>query len=435
MSSQRFSAKSTSRTELSSEFRPYLSEASYGEDGVELLLPAQLQRQLMDERRQKAIEREQARSERSAAAMAVVSRPAAAAGAPQSTPQGTSQGTLESESAFTQAFERGVARRDRRRHHPVLAAREVLRVAARVGTMREKDYAKRDLELIEKIKARGALRAVVNPAFSPKSWAQALARLSSMHPHFQVVTDLVAAAVARSVHSKAPLSVPPLHLWGEPGVGKTQYANDLAAALGTPVRRHSMENAQTTALLLGTERHWSTASPGLVFDQLVFGDAANPVVLIDELDKAPRGAQYDPFAPLHSLLEPATATRVRDASLDIEFDASLVIYIATSNNPGHVPAPLRSRFREFEILPPRGEQALQVARAVVAATVLRQAVPGFALPPAGLAHQLAHLTPREIGQAVQDAVGHALEASRFQLSLADFPADLLGVETARSVLH
>lgn len=423
MSSHRFPDKSAGLFPEAASFRPYATERSYGEDAIELLLPVELQRQLMEERRQRAMEREQSRGEKSAAAMAAVARPAPPPSAAQA------------EADFTQAFERGVARRDRTRRHPVLAAREVLRVAARVGTMREKDYAKRDLELIEKIKLRGALRAVVNPGFAQKQWTHSLTQLRAVHPHFRAATDLVAGAVARSLHSKAPLSVPPLHLWGAPGVGKTHYANDLAAALGVPVRRHSMENAQTTALLLGTERHWSTASPGLVFDQLVFGDVANPVVLLDELDKAPRGGQYDPLAPLHSLLEPATAGRVRDAALDIEFDASLVIYIATSNDPRKLPAPLLSRFREFEILPPRGEQALQVARGVVAATIRQQAVPGFVVPVPSLAHQLAHLTPREISHAVQDAADRAIEHGRLYLALEDFPAELLGLEDSRPVFH
>jgi ATP-dependent Lon protease len=121
--------------------------------------------------------------------------------------------------------------------------------------------------------------------------------------------------------------------------------------------------------------------------------------------------------------------------LDIEFDASLVIYIATSNDPGKVPAPLLSRFREFEILAPRGEQALQVAREVVAATIRRQAVPGFVVPARSLAHQLAHLTPREISQAVQDAVGRAIERGRLHLALEDFPAELLGLDKMGRVLH
>lgn len=427
MSSQRLPDKSAGLFPEASSFRPYATETSYGQEAIELLLPVEVQRKLMEERRQRAMEREQARSDKSAAAMAAVARPAPAAPPPSAPPL--------AEAAFIQAFERGVARRDRTRRHPVLSAREVLRVAARVGTMREKDYAKRDLELVEKIKVRGALRAVVNPAFAPEQWARSLAQLNALHPHFKAVTELVAGAVARSLQSTAPLSVPPLHLWGAPGVGKTLYANDLATALGVPVRRHSMENAQTTALLLGTERHWSSASPGLVFDQLVFGDVANPVVLIDELDKAPRGSQYDPLAPLHSLLEPATAGKVRDAALDIEFDASLVIYIATSNDPGKVPAPLLSRFREFEILAPRGEHALQVAREVVAATIRRQAVTGFVVPAPSLAHQLAHLTPREISQAVQDAVGRAIEGGRLHLALEDFPAELLGLDKTGRVLH
>ncbi|WP_269458486.1 AAA family ATPase [Variovorax sp. HW608] len=240
--------------------------------------------------------------------------------------------------------------------------------------------------------------------------------------------------VACSSRSRGPLTIPPLHLWGPPGVGKTRFASDLAKALEAPIRRQSMENAQTTSLLLGTERHWSNAAPGIVFEEIVLGDFANPVFLIDEIDKAPRGGQYDPVAPLHSLLEPLTATKVRDASLDMEFDASLAIYIATSNDPHKVPSTLLSRFRQFEIRSPRGEDALQVARVVVSTAIEQRAVPGFAVPDRALAHKLAHLTAREISQAVHDAVARAAGAGRSKLVESDFPAEVLGVDR-RPLLH
>lgn len=159
----------------------------------------------------------------------------------------------------------------------MLQGKELVRVAARILTMRDKDYQKRELEVLEKLRNMGALRAVANPGFAPSRWAQSLSYLQHAHPHFGAVTDFVAGQVALSIRSRKPLSIPPIHLWGAPGLGKTHYANDLADALGTPIRRQSMENAQTTAILLGTERHWSSATFGIVFDQIVLGSVANPL--------------------------------------------------------------------------------------------------------------------------------------------------------------
>ncbi|CAN7394352.1 AAA family ATPase [Variovorax sp. LjRoot178] len=400
---------------------------SYPEKGVELLLPLALADELRQKREERAriaqaaldaeenLRREDLRARTS---------PSASAAPP-----------VPNQVAFLKAFERGVARRRRDRHHPVLRGEELLRVIGRIATLRDKDYQKRELELTKKLELAGALRDVTNPAFRPTKWASALEYLREAHPHFAEVTDFVARRVTLSTHGRQPLKIPPLHLWGDPGLGKTHYANDLAQALGAPIRRHSMENAQTTSLLLGTERHWSTATQGLIFEQVCLGRVANPVFLIDELDKAPRGSQYDPLAPLHSLLEPVTASRVRDASLDIEFDASLAIYIATSNDPDRVPDSLRSRFREFHVLPPTGAQALQAARVVATAATNQLGVCGFAAPDPALCNKLAHLSAREISQTVQDAVARAVDAGRQHLTLADLPADVLDESVIRSTLH
>jgi ATP-dependent Lon protease len=342
---------------------------------------------------------------------------------------------LPDRDSFVMAFERHVASRQTRRSHPVLRGDELYRVMARVSTLRDRDYQKRELELAKKLEKAGALREVVNPVFRAAKWERSLSSLRASYPHFSSVTNFVAGCVALSARSRRPLKLPPMHLWGNPGLGKTQYANDLATALGAPLRRHSMENAQTTSLLLGGERHWSTASHGLVFEQVCLGAVANPVFLIDELDKAPKGAQYDPLAPLHSLLEPLTAQRVRDASLDIEFDASLVTYMATSNDPGKIPESLRSRFREFHILPPTGSEALRVSEVVAVAAARQLDVPGFARPDAALCRQLAHLTAREIHQVVQDAVARALQAGRRHLTLADMPPDVVESRESPSTLH
>jgi len=167
----------------------------------------------------------------------------------------------------------------------------------------------------------------------------------------------------------------------------------------------------------------------------VLGRYANPVFLIDEIDKAPAHSSYDPLAPLHSLLEPFTASTVRDAGLDITFDARLVIYVAASNNPHKVPESLRSRFSEFEIRRPRGEHALQIAQVVVRSTLERLSVPNFVMPEARMASKLAHLDPRAIRKAVQSAVARAVLNERRHLKMSDFSTDDLDEDESPQVLH
>lgn len=416
--------QSGSRRWFYSGYSMYKMDSAPWEGAIaEILLPIELKRILVEERQERLaakIREEGARIDRA--------RNAAPPPAPQ-----PSAGAILQDGTFAKVFEHGIARRNKRKQHPVVSAREVLRVADLVARCRDKEQAKRDSLLLDKIKASGPLRAVANPIFDPSRWAASRERLMATHPHFGEVIDLVASYVECSARSTEPLVIPPLLLWGEPGIGKTRYSQDLAQALTAPLRRQSMENAQSTSLLLGTERHWSTAGPGVIFEEIVLGQFANPVFLLDELDKAPIDGRYDPLAALHCLLEPLTAKNVRDAGLDIEFDASLATYIATANVLRRIPSSLLSRFRQFEIQAPRGEFALQVARSIVDSTIRSRAVPGFAIPGHALAHRLAHLTAREISQAVGDAVARAVSAGRTFVKEEDFPSDILETDRSRAI--
>ncbi|MDM0037239.1 AAA family ATPase [Variovorax sp. J22P271] len=338
--------------------------------------------------------------------------------------------------AFIAAFDRLPSDYDPARMHRVLCGPELRGAASRARAMRDGDFKKHDADVLQRMTKSGAFRKVANPGFDPEQWARDLAFLMDAHPQMREVTQFVASRVTLSLHSQGPLMVPPMHLFGPPGVGKTHYAKDLAQALGAPIRIQSMENAQSTALWHGTERHWSTASHGIVFEQIVLGDVANPIFLVDEIDKAPQEARYNPLAGFHSLLEPATACAVRDAGLDIIFDASLAIYIATSNEPRKLPESLRSRFREFAIQPPHGEQALRAAHVVATAAALKVSVPNFAPPEPALSRMLAHLSAREIYQVVQDGVARAVQGGRLRLILSDLPAEVVGDDDEMSpMLH
>ncbi len=191
------------------------------------------------------------------------------------------------------------------------------------------------------------------------------------------------------------------------------------------MRRQPFDNESTAASLLGSERKWSNTQSGIVFNLVCLGEHANPILLLDEIDKARRLDGQDPLAPLHSLLEPATASKVRDISADIEFNASLVIWISTANQPEKLVDALRSRFREFYIDRPTAAQALAMAPAIVASAMKRLGMPDFELPNRSLVRKLAHLTPRELCQAIELAVAAAVSNGRRQLLPSDIPAEFL----------
>jgi ATP-dependent Lon protease len=287
----------------------------------------------------------------------------------------------------------------------------------------DKELAFRCRELFKKLKQKGHLRKIARPAGSVKD---AMDKLRNSHPHFSLVIDLVQERLAfAEVHGRSP-SVPPILLIGPPGVGKTDFSQRLAAALDAPIRRHGFDTAVTESAFLGTDKRWANTTYGNVFELLCLGEAANPVFLLDEIDKAAANDKCDPVASLHTLLEPVTATRVRDISVELEFDASHVTWIATANDVRKVPSSLRSRFNEFEIKHPAAEQALRIAMSV--ASAVHQKVGGvqaFQIPSRRIAVLVAHLTAREQMQALEAAFARASVNGRTELRRGDLPADVL----------
>ena len=311
--------------------------------------------------------------------------------------------------------------------HLVYATTEPEAVVLRTKLTPDEGLKVRDLEIVDRLKAKGPLRKIINPFQSDPSLAP-FDRLAGRHPHFGAVIDFVKVQVVRCRANAKPLRIPPILLYGGPGLGKSHFTRDLAAALGTVCRRCSWDGPVANTTLLGSDRKWSNSAIGVLFDLLCLGDCANPVVLLDELDKVGRDTKDDPLAPLHSLLEPSTATQVRDASMDFVFDASLVTWIATANRVMFIPPSLRSRFREFHIVHPTAEQAITLAFSVAANAIEKTASPGFSPPKREVVLRIAHLTPREIYQVVEEAVGRAALNDRTRLEVSDLPAELIPLD-------
>jgi ATP-dependent Lon protease len=219
------------------------------------------------------------------------------------------------------------------------------------------------------------------------------------------------------------MALPPILLIGPPGVGKTHFTLALAKAMDRPIERHSFDSAYAGSALLGSDRHWANTKTGLVFDAICLGESADPIILLDELDKADTVSRSSPLGPLHSLLEPVTARDVVDISVGIRFDASHVFWIATANDLRNIPESIQSRFRIFILQAPTAGQALDLARAVVGS--VHQRFPTFEVPHRHLVTLVAHLTPREQVQALEQAFASAATNGRKHLVRQDLPADVL----------
>ncbi|MDM0084695.1 AAA family ATPase [Variovorax sp. J31P179] len=288
----------------------------------------------------------------------------------------------------------------------------------------DKEIIARDLRHFAKAMANGPWRTVARAA----TWREDLGQLAAEMPNFAAVVDAIQRAMALADLSGRPAILQPILLLGAPGVGKTHFTQRLAEVLHAPIHRQSFDNAQSNTLLRGSERHWSNSSVGALWELIVLGEKANPVVLLDEIDKgANEGSHHRPVDALLSLLEPVTASKVKDVSVDFEFNASHVVYMATANDAGRIAAPVRSRFLEFFIEEPDIDGRLVLAHSIFQAT-LHRLVPTeevratFARPTDLQICCLAWMTPRQIRMASERALGAAAYEGRRRFEDRDFDA-------------
>ncbi len=234
----------------------------------------------------------------------------------------------------------------------------------------------------------------------------AVGRLARRAPHMGGVLDLVLRHLEAAAVMGTHASIPTLLLLGEPGTGKTWLAERLAEAMGVPVRRHPMNAASVGDGLTGSHPVWRGAWAGLVARTLLAEAVANPVVIVDEVDKAASHNGEDPFRPLYSCLEPVSAGRLTDEFLGFPIDASNVSWLLTANSIDGLPAPIIDRLTVVEVPCPDEVQLRAVAEGVFdEANAARR---GFFGPPDGdVLDRLAAASPRRMGHAVVDAMARA----------------------------
>jgi ATP-dependent Lon protease len=256
----------------------------------------------------------------------------------------------------------------------------------------------------EKMLRLGGQRFTVKPSALPEMDA-----LFDDLPNFTAVLEDVRKHLALCIDSNDSIELPPMLLLGDPGIGKTHFARQLAQLLGTGYGFVPMSSLTAGWVLSGASSQWKNAKPGKVFDTFLNGDYANPVIVVDELDKTSSDGQYDPLGALYELLEVQTATRFVDEFVELPIDASGAVWLATANDAARIPEPLLNRLAVYEIDAPDAEGAARIAQAIYGeirgshdwGRRFPEVISGAAL------ERMAAMPPREMRRAIQAAFGNA----------------------------
>jgi ATP-dependent Lon protease len=296
----------------------------------------------------------------------------------------------------------------------------------------DKEIKERNKAIFDRLKALGRYRQVHSLGDIPQL-LKSLGDLEQEQPHFREVISFIRRCGELALHRKQRMQVPPILLVGGPGVGKTHFTLELARALRRPVERHSMDADHTASTLSGSARHWGNTNTGKVFDAVCLSERADPILLIDEIDKAGGDDnRKDPLHPLLSLLEPVSSTAFPDLSAGITFDASHITWIATANDLRPISLPILSRFRVFVINVPAAQDAIALAEAILRKKHAAMGLEDFREPSRKVAVWLAHLTPRAQLRAFDEAYAGAVAAGRLELTRRDIPMEYLMDEDASS---
>jgi ATP-dependent Lon protease len=271
----------------------------------------------------------------------------------------------------------------------------------------------------ERMLEKGPERFQVKPSGLP-----AMEHLYDELPNFGEVLDDVKRQLALCQDSRDALELTPMLLLGPPGIGKTHFARQVARLLGTGLGFVSMSSLTAGWVLSGASSQWKGARPGKVFETLVDGNYANPVMVVDEIDKARGEHAYDPLGALYSLLEHDTAQQFTDEFAEVAIDASQVIWVATANDERAIPEPILNRMNVYEVQAPDADAARAIAlRLYTSIRAEHDWGQRFAPEPGeAVLEAMAALAPREMRRAWMTAFGNARLAQRGEVSVADLPA-------------
>lgn len=252
--------------------------------------------------------------------------------------------------------------------------------------------------------------------------------LRDRFPNFSETIDFLMRSIMLSSLSKDKrFEMMPVLLVGSPGIGKTKFLHSFASVINAEFKMIGCGSVTAGWVLGGSSTSWSEGKMGMVVTALRDGKTANPILMLDEIDKLAGDSRHDGFGPLYSLMEKNTAKSFIDEAIGFPLNCSKINWVCTANDIKSIPEPILSRLTVIKVPDPTKEQMRSILKSVyVDILVDNQDSFGDRFNQSindDLIDHLINLSPREMKAKIMEAMGNAAcsrQENIYSLNVDDF---------------